>query len=60
MVDMDAVMSDGATPARMIRSPVDYTDTNLLHPSDAGVAVMTAAFQEVLAQIVENYFRDLG
>jgi lysophospholipase L1-like esterase len=60
VVDMDAVMSDGATPARMIRSPVDYTDTNLLHPSDAGVAVMTAAFQEVLAQIVENYFRDLG
>ena len=60
VVDMDAVMSDGATPARIIRTPVDYTDVNLLHPSDPGVAVMTAAFQEVLAQVAENYFRDLG
>jgi hypothetical protein len=52
VVDMDAVMTDGASPAR-IQSSLNVGDG--VHPNAAGAALMQAAFQTVLQSYVSAH-----
>ena len=52
VVDYDAVMTDGATPANLIAA---YTSDNT-HPNDAGYELMGAALTPIIQAMSDAYF----
>lgn len=55
IVDYDAVLSDGATPAKMQTAYTDGT-SGAIHPYDAGYIAMGAALKTVLQSVLSSRF----